>query len=297
MEEPSIRGTWLTPPAARAAAKPQPSLPAALQAALAATAAAHSKCRAFLRHLRTQTDSAAFLPQVISRGRRRIFLDRCRRPHGSHIADLRLLFEVMAGPDPGDALSQPIPLRTQSKLTRALSASEFWRAPRSHRQPETTTVQPRRNFSLAGLTLELFASMVSTAPSNSGGFSSAPVIGHLLSSRRARKSNQPMLRDTRASNTSRPHHARFLHRSLARRARPLARKNSCARCKRSPLLSPVSSAPRSFTARKHRPGTGYLDTMRFSQWLNLAGFPGASVRSLFSNEGLPIGVQIIGRRH
>jgi len=62
------------------------------------------------------------------------------------------------------------------------------------------------------------------------------------------------------------------------------------------LLSPVCSGP----AFRHgegnyRPGTGYLDTMRFSQWLNLTGFPGASVPVVLSKEGLPIGVQLIGR--
>ena len=62
------------------------------------------------------------------------------------------------------------------------------------------------------------------------------------------------------------------------------------------LLSPVSSAP----AFRHgegnyQPGTGYLDTMRHSQWLNLTGFPGVSVPVVVSNEGLPIGVQIIAR--
>jgi len=62
------------------------------------------------------------------------------------------------------------------------------------------------------------------------------------------------------------------------------------------LLSPVSTIP----AFRHGegnylPGTGYRDTMRFSQWLNLTGFPGASVPLGLSNEGLPIGVQIIGR--
>jgi Asp-tRNA(Asn)/Glu-tRNA(Gln) amidotransferase A subunit family amidase len=62
------------------------------------------------------------------------------------------------------------------------------------------------------------------------------------------------------------------------------------------LLSPVCSAP----AFRHgegnyQPGTGYRDTMRHSQWLNLAGFPGAAVPMGFSPEGLPIGVQIIGR--
>jgi Asp-tRNA(Asn)/Glu-tRNA(Gln) amidotransferase A subunit family amidase len=62
------------------------------------------------------------------------------------------------------------------------------------------------------------------------------------------------------------------------------------------LLSPVSSAP----AFRHDHGTwrspaGYRETMRASQWLNLAGFPGISVPFGSSPDGLPIGVQIIGR--
>jgi Asp-tRNA(Asn)/Glu-tRNA(Gln) amidotransferase A subunit family amidase len=62
------------------------------------------------------------------------------------------------------------------------------------------------------------------------------------------------------------------------------------------LLSPVCSAP----AFRHgegnwQPVCGYRDTMRHAQWLNLAGFPGVSVPMGFSAEGLPIGVQVIGR--
>jgi len=62
------------------------------------------------------------------------------------------------------------------------------------------------------------------------------------------------------------------------------------------LLSPVCSAP----AFRHgegnwQPLSGYRDTMRHAQWLNLAGFPGVSVPMGFSAEGLPIGVQVIGR--
>ncbi len=35
--------------------------------------------------------------------------------------------------------------------------------------------------------------------------------------------------------------------------------------------------------------------MRHSQWLNLAGLPGLSLPISTSSDGLPIGVQLIGR--
>jgi Asp-tRNA(Asn)/Glu-tRNA(Gln) amidotransferase A subunit family amidase len=62
------------------------------------------------------------------------------------------------------------------------------------------------------------------------------------------------------------------------------------------LLSPVCAAP----AFRHgegnwQPVCGYRDTMRHAQWLNLTGFPGVSVPMGFSAEGLPIGVQVLGR--
>ncbi|HEY8715196.1 MAG TPA: amidase family protein, partial [Candidatus Acidoferrum sp.] len=44
-----------------------------------------------------------------------------------------------------------------------------------------------------------------------------------------------------------------------------------------------------------QPGSGYRETMWHSQWLNLAGFPGAVVPMALSTEGLPLGVQVIGR--
>jgi Asp-tRNA(Asn)/Glu-tRNA(Gln) amidotransferase A subunit family amidase len=64
------------------------------------------------------------------------------------------------------------------------------------------------------------------------------------------------------------------------------------------LLSPVSAGP----AFRHGEGNwrngekeNYRDTMRYSQWLNLAGLPGVAVPVGKSREGLPIGVQVIGR--
>ncbi len=66
------------------------------------------------------------------------------------------------------------------------------------------------------------------------------------------------------------------------------------------LFSPVSTEP----AFRHGEGNYqrgtphcYLDTMRFSQWTNLTGFPGATVPLGMSAEGLPIGVQVIGKPH
>jgi Asp-tRNA(Asn)/Glu-tRNA(Gln) amidotransferase A subunit family amidase len=66
------------------------------------------------------------------------------------------------------------------------------------------------------------------------------------------------------------------------------------------LLSPVSTAP----AFKHGEGNyragdphNYRDTMRFCQWLNLAGFPGLSLPMGHSPEGLPINIQLIARPH
>jgi len=63
------------------------------------------------------------------------------------------------------------------------------------------------------------------------------------------------------------------------------------------LLSPVSSGP----AFKHGAGNyragdpySYRDTMRYCQWLNLAGLPGLSVPMNHSREKLPINVQLVG---
>jgi len=64
------------------------------------------------------------------------------------------------------------------------------------------------------------------------------------------------------------------------------------------LLSPVSTEP----AFRHGEGNyrmgrphSYGETMRFSQWLNLAGFPGLSLPFGMSPDGLPINVQLIAR--
>ena len=65
------------------------------------------------------------------------------------------------------------------------------------------------------------------------------------------------------------------------------------------LLCPVSAGPafrhgeRSWTIEGKR--VEYLDAFSYSQWFNLLGNPAAVVPMGISPEGLPIGVQIVGR--
>lgn len=66
------------------------------------------------------------------------------------------------------------------------------------------------------------------------------------------------------------------------------------------LLTPVASGP----AFRHGEGgwsasdpVNYLEAMRFTQWFNLLGFPAVVVPVTKSAEGLPIGVQVVGRPH
>jgi amidase len=65
------------------------------------------------------------------------------------------------------------------------------------------------------------------------------------------------------------------------------------------LVSPVCAIPafchreRNWTVRGQK--VEYLKAMSYSQWWNILGFPAAVVPFAQSHEGLPIGVQIIGR--
>ena len=65
------------------------------------------------------------------------------------------------------------------------------------------------------------------------------------------------------------------------------------------LLCPVASIP-AFQARRAQwtidgREVSYLDAMSYTQWFNILGNPAAVVPVGRSAEGLPIGVQIVGR--
>jgi amidase len=224
-------------------------------------------------------------------------------PMARTVADVRTLFEVTAGPDPGDAHSAPVPVCAVSeedvkKLRIGILESDAL----GNATPETTaavecaaTLLREQGFvvetkRLTGLdrAIELWW------------YFFGPVVADLIRKGAAGHEHEmsPMLREYVALAMAEANltYDGFLDACAERdkiRAEILRQLDEVTI-----LLSPVSSGP----AFRHGEGNwrigakeNYRDTMRYSQWLNLAGFPGAVVPFGTSPEGLPIGVQVIGR--
>jgi Asp-tRNA(Asn)/Glu-tRNA(Gln) amidotransferase A subunit family amidase len=222
-------------------------------------------------------------------------------PMARTIADVRALFDVMAGPDAGDALSAPVPLRSyrQDDL-RGLRVGILESPALGSATPETreAVVGAAKMLAERGFNVEPFRLAGLERALDLWWFFFGPVIGqifrHVVTGSEDKIS--PMLREY-LSYTAADEYADLEKFMKACADRDVLRAEILRQMQDVPiLLSPVSSG----SAFRHgegnyRPGTGYRDTMRYSQWLNLTGFPGASVPVGLSKEGLPIGVQVIGR--
>jgi amidase len=222
-------------------------------------------------------------------------------PMARTIADIRVLFEVMAGPDPGDALSAPVQIRTyRDSELRATRIGILESDALGVATPETRAAVDRSAKSLSeqGFTVEPFRLDGLDRALDLWWFFFGPVIGTLFLQTVVGQEEKisPTFREYLSCATSGPPITlpQFMK---ACADRDLLRAEILRQMQDVPiLLSPVSAAPAFRHGQgNYLPGTGYRDTMRFSQWLNLAGFPGASVPMAVSSEGLPIGVQVIGR--
>jgi len=224
-------------------------------------------------------------------------------PMARTVADLRALFEVLAGPDAGDALSAPVPVRAvNEKDVRGLRVGILESEALGSVTPETTAAVERaaKLLSEQGFKVETKRLNGLDRAIQLWWYFFGPVIAHLIrdGARGREESLSPMLREYVALATAEipMEFESFLVACGERdslRAAILRQMEEVT-----VLLSPVSSGP----AFRHGEGnwrTGakenYRDTMRYSQWLNLAGFPGVAVPVGMSSEGLPIGVQVIGR--
>jgi Asp-tRNA(Asn)/Glu-tRNA(Gln) amidotransferase A subunit family amidase len=222
---------------------------------------------------------------------------------GRTVADVRALFEVMAGPDVGEALAAPVPIRRveESKL-HGLRVGILESEALGKATPETMAAVQRaaRLLSDHGLIVERKRLNGLDRAIELWWYFFGPVIADLIQKGAVGKEElmSPMLREFVALATADTTltYDGFLHACVERDG---VRTEILRQMKEVTILvSPVSARP----AFRHGEGnwrTGekenYRDTMRYSQWLNLAGFPGAVVPMGMSAEGLPIGVQVIGR--
>jgi len=224
-------------------------------------------------------------------------------PLARTVADVRTLFEVMAGPDAGDALAAPVPMRTvkmeDAKKLRVgiLESEDLGRA-----TAETAAVVERAGniLSQQGFVVEKKRLHGLDQAIELWWYFFGPVIADLIRKGAVGQEERmsPMLREfvALAAAETKLTYDGFLQACGERdglRAKILRQMEDVAI-----LLSPVSARP----AFRHGEGNwrsgeteNYRDTMRYSQWLNLAGFPGVAVPVGMSSEGLPIGVQVIGR--
>jgi amidase len=224
-------------------------------------------------------------------------------PMARTVADLRALFQVMAGPDPGDALSAPVPLRRiPAQELHGLRIGILENPELGRATPETiATVRSAAqylcdlNFRVEPMALEKLERALEL-----WWFFFGAVIADLIrhSTQGHESLLSPMLRDYLEFAAGEPQVTlkSFLK---ACTERDLLRADLLRQLRDVPiLLSPVSTAPAfKHGAGNYRPGDphNYRDAMRFCQWLNLAGFPGLSLPFGRSPEGLPINVQLMAR--
>jgi Asp-tRNA(Asn)/Glu-tRNA(Gln) amidotransferase A subunit family amidase len=216
-------------------------------------------------------------------------------PMARNVADLRALFHVMAGPDPGDALSAPVPLRqVPAHELRGLRIGILENPELGRATPETLSAIRRAAQHLCDLDyrVEPLALEKLDRALELWWFFFGPVVAGVIrhSTQGQESLLSPMLRDYLAIAAAEPQVTlgSFMK---ACSERDLLRAHLLRQLRDVPiLLSPISTRP----ASKHG-AANYRDAMRFCQWLNLAGFPGLSLPFGRSPEGLPINVQLIAR--
>jgi Asp-tRNA(Asn)/Glu-tRNA(Gln) amidotransferase A subunit family amidase len=224
-------------------------------------------------------------------------------PMARTVADLRTIFQIIEGPDPGDPLSAAVPAREVSqKEIRGvrigiLENSEFGRA-----TPETLSAIRRAAQMLCdlGFRVEPIKLQKLDRALELWWYFFGPVIGSLIRKSAEGKESllSPMLQEYLSVATAEAPGSisTLVDACLERDA---VRSDTLRQLRDIPiLLSPVSTAPAFLHGQgNYRPGDpyNYRDSMRFCQWLNLAGFPGLSLPLGQSPEGLPINIQLIGR--
>ena len=219
------------------------------------------------------------------------------------LRDVARLFEVMAGPDAGDPSSAPVPLRRWSgDEIRKLRVAYFEDDGATPVTPETAAAVRTAADALRQQGFEVEA----WRPEN---LDRVWQFGGICSGARVQMAFSPMLEGRDADFS--PMHQ--VWRKIVAEEPPLdgrnwlntawsamfARKVSREDGRISDSAVPGVRDSRVSARRARMDGAGrkveYLKAMSYSQWFNLLGNPAAVVPVASSPEGLPIGVQVVGR--
>jgi Asp-tRNA(Asn)/Glu-tRNA(Gln) amidotransferase A subunit family amidase len=225
-------------------------------------------------------------------------------PMARTVADLTLLFEVIAGPDDGDPSSAPVPLRPVNEHElRGVGIGFFEDDGRTPVTAETrlAVTQAANLLSQCGLRVDRFRpdgleearqlwwKLFGTAGSM--------ILGPMLRGHESEMS--PILKEFLSWTAAEPAHtgesllATWLGRDDVRERVLLQMR------KYPVLLCPTAAIPAFRHGEREWQVEGktvkYLDAWSYCEWFNLLGFPAAVVPMGQSSEGLPIGVQIVGR--
>lgn len=230
-------------------------------------------------------------------------------PMARTVEDVRILFEVMAGWDDGDPCAAPVEVREiQETALRGINIGFFEDDGRTPVTRETGLAVSRAASLLlnCGFRVEPFRpdgleearqlwwEFFGTA----GGM----ILGPMLRGRESELS--PILREFQGWTKAAP--ARLIASQsgdsllAAWLGRDAVREKILLQMRKYPvLICPTAAIPAFRHGEREWQVEGetvkYLDAWSYCEWFNLLGFPAAVVPMGYSEQGLPIGVQIVGR--
>ena len=225
-------------------------------------------------------------------------------PMARAIGDVQLLFEAMAGADDGDPCAAPVSVR--SLEAGALQAVKIGFFEDDGRTPVTAETRSAVNRAALLLT-ESGLEVKSFRPDGLDearqlwwkffGIAGGMILGPMV--RGHEKELSPIFREFFLWTSAEPLHSgdSLL---LSWLARDEVRERFLQQMRQHPvLLCPTAAIPAFRHGEREWLVEGktvkYLDAWSYCEWFNLLGFPAVAVPMGFSSEGLPVGVQIVGR--
>ena len=225
-------------------------------------------------------------------------------PMARTVSDLKILFEIMQGPDDGDPCAAPVPLRrlAQDEL-KTLRIGYF-------EDDGCTPVAPEIRQAVRAAAHALCHAGFQVEPFRPEGLEQARVLWKKFFVKMGGTLIAPMFRGREQEQS--PLMKQFLEWSAAEpeltaesvldawSQRDAVRAVFLAQMRQYPiLLCPPAAIPAFRHGERSWMINGecvhYLDAWSYTEWFNLLGNPAAVLPMSHSSEGLPIGVQLVGR--